>query len=40
VIDINRETQKLQQGKTSLYFEECEGIQYKQMKEKLNRNTE
>jgi hypothetical protein len=40
VIDINREIQELQQGKTYTFLgiEESEGIQHQQMKERLKRN--
>ena len=39
VIDINREIQELEQGKTYKYlgFEEGEGIQHKQRKERLKQ---
>jgi len=37
VIDINREIQELEQGKTYLGIEESEGIQHQQMKERLNQ---
>ena len=39
VIDINRETQKLEQGKTYKYLgiEESEGTQHQQMKERLKQ---
>jgi hypothetical protein len=39
VIDINRETQELEQGKTCKYLgiEESEGIQHQQMKERLKQ---
>jgi hypothetical protein len=42
VIDINKEIQELEQGKTYkfLVIEESEGIQHKQMKERLKRNIE
>ena len=42
VIDINREIQELEQGKTYKYLgiEENEGIQHQQMKRDSNRNTE
>jgi len=41
-IDINREIQELEQGKTYKYLgiEECEGTQHQQMKERFYRNTE
>jgi DNA-directed RNA polymerase subunit L len=39
VVDINREIQELEQGKTSKYLgiEESDGIQHQQMKEKLKK---
>jgi len=39
VIDINREIQELEQGKTYKYLgiDESEGIQHQQMKERLKR---
>ena len=39
VIDINREIQELEQGKTYKYLriEESEGIKYQQMKERLKQ---
>jgi hypothetical protein len=39
VIDINREIQELEQGKTHKYLgiKESEGIQYQQMKERLKQ---
>jgi hypothetical protein len=39
VIDINREIQELEQGKTYKYLgnEECEGIQHQQIKERLRQ---
>ena len=40
VIDTNREIQELEQGNTFKYLgiEESEGIQHRQMKERLKRN--
>ena len=42
VIDINREIQELEQGKTYKFLgtEESDGIQHQQMKERLKRNIE
>jgi hypothetical protein len=39
VVDINREMQELEQGKTSKYpgTEESDGIQHQQMKERLKK---
>ena len=39
MIDINRETQELEQGKTYKYLgiEESDGIQHQQMKERLKQ---
>ena len=39
IIDINREIQELEQGKTYMYLgiEESEGIQHQQMKERLKQ---
>jgi hypothetical protein len=39
VIDVNREIQELEQGKTCKYLgiEESEGIQHQQMKERLKQ---
>jgi hypothetical protein len=39
VVDINREIQELEQGKTYMYFgtEESDGIQHQQMEERLKK---